>query len=287
MTLEFRPPLRRPTVSVVIPVKDDAVLLRRCLRALAEQTEPADEIVVVDNASIDDSATIARAAGAHVVVCTAAGIPAAAATGYDNATGDLVLRLDADSLPSATWIADLRRTFARRPDVAVLTGGARFVDGPRMLRAPLAATYLGLYALLGFLALGHLPLFGSNLAFRRTAWQHVSTEVHRVDSELHDDFDLAFHLGADHRIRYARRTGMGISMRPFGDRRAFHTRIARGLRTVTSHWPDDLPHRRVARRVRRAWEAARAGRIERRAGGRRQPAEIIPLVHPAPIEAAS
>ena len=251
MTLESRPLPHRPTVSVVIPVKDDAVMLRRCLRALAEQTEPPDEIVVVDNGSRDDSADVAHAAGARVVECAATGIPAAAATGYDHATGDLVLPLDADSLPAPTWIADLCRDFARRPDIAVLTGGAHFVDGPRALRRPLAATYLGLYALLGFAALGHLPLFGSNLAFRRTAWRSVSTEVHRADAEVHDDFDLAFHLGGRHRIAYSRRADMGISMRPFDDRRAFGTRIARGFHTVVSHWPDELPHRRVARRLRR------------------------------------
>ncbi|MDF2578877.1 MAG: glycosyl transferase family 2 [Microbacterium sp.] len=251
MTLESRPLPHRPTVSVVIPVKDDAVMLRRCLRALTEQTETPDEIVVVDNGSRDDSADVAHAAGARVVECAATGIPAAAATGYDHATGDLVLRLDADSLPAPTWIADLCRDFARRPDIAVLTGGARFVDGPRALRRPLAATYLGLYALLGFAALGHLPLFGSNLAFRRTAWRSVSTEVHRADAEVHDDFDLAFHLGGRHRIAYSRRADMGISMRPFDDRRAFGTRIARGFHTVVSHWPDELPHRRVARRLRR------------------------------------
>lgn len=42
-----------PTLSVVIPVKDDAAELRRCLRALARQTLPPDEIIVVDNASTD------------------------------------------------------------------------------------------------------------------------------------------------------------------------------------------------------------------------------------------
>ncbi|MFS0714339.1 glycosyltransferase family 2 protein [Microbacterium sp. 2P01SA-2] len=266
MTLASRPPTSRPTVSVVIPVKDDAAMLQRCLRALAEQSRRPDEIVVVDNGSRDDSAEVARAAGARVVECLAAGIPAAAATGYDHATGDLVLRLDADSLPSPTWIAGLCRDFARRPHVAVLTGGARFIDGPRALRRPLAATYLGLYALLGFAALGHLPLFGSNLAFRRAAWRSVSREVHRGDAEVHDDFDLAFHLGGRHRIAYSRRTDMGISMRPFDDRRAFRTRIARGFHTVVSHWPDELPHRRVARRLRRA---GRQGAISRAAEARR------------------
>ena len=41
------------TCSVVIPVRNDAAYLERCLRALREQTRVPDEIVVVDNASSD------------------------------------------------------------------------------------------------------------------------------------------------------------------------------------------------------------------------------------------
>ena len=55
------------TISVVIPVYNDAALLRRCLEALAAQTRRADEIVVVDNGSTDDSAEVARRGGARVV----------------------------------------------------------------------------------------------------------------------------------------------------------------------------------------------------------------------------
>ena len=85
-----------PAVSVVIPVKDDAALLTRCLSALAAQDRPVDEIIVVDNGSSDDSADRARAAGARVVRCDDPGIPAAASAGYDAARGDLILRRDAD-----------------------------------------------------------------------------------------------------------------------------------------------------------------------------------------------
>ncbi|RIJ54999.1 glycosyltransferase, partial [Clavibacter lycopersici] len=71
--------LVRPTVSVVIPVRDDAGHLRACLQALAGQTVAPDEVVVVDNASRDDSAEVARLAGARVVHEPVVGIPAAAA----------------------------------------------------------------------------------------------------------------------------------------------------------------------------------------------------------------
>ncbi|MCT9820509.1 glycosyltransferase family 2 protein [Microbacterium sp. W1N] len=235
------------TVSVVIPVKDDAVALRRCLRALQLQTRQPDEVIVVDNASTDASAAVAHDAGAVVTFCGAPGIPAAAAHGYDRAGGDLVLRLDADCVPAASWAAEVVAAFERRRDVSAFTGGARFIDGPRALRRPLAAAYLTAYAVAAAPALGHLPLFGSNLAFRRSAWTDVRHRAHRHDPELHDDLDLSFHLGERHRIRFARHTAMGMSMRPFTDARGFVRRVARGARTVTAHWPQDFPPLRWTR----------------------------------------
>lgn len=228
-------------ISVVIPVKDDADELRRCLRALHLQTRAADEVVVVDNGSSDASARVAQDAGARVIRCERPGIPAASSAGYDAATGDLILRLDADCIPAQTWVETMAAGFAGRPDVSVFTGGARFVDGPLALRTWLAAVYLGAYAAVTVPTLGHLPLFGSNLAFRRAAWQSIRTHVHRQDAELHDDLDLAFHLGERHRIRYLRGAAMGISMRPFTGGAGFAQRVRRGVRTVLVHWPADFP----------------------------------------------
>lgn len=249
-------PRAADAISVVIPVKDDAVALRRCLRALALQTRRPDEIVVVDNGSADDSAAVAASAGARVVPCATPGIPAAAATGYDASRGALVLRLDADCVPASTWVETMADAATRRPDASVFAGGARFADGPRRLRRPLAAAYLGAYAAVLVPTLGHLPVFGSNLAFRRTAWESVRTAAHTDDPELHDDLDLAYHFGERHRIVYVPEAAMGISMRPFGDRRAFRRRIRRGARTVLSHWPADFPPVRWMRlRMRRVLHA--------------------------------
>ena len=235
------------TVSVVIPVKDDAGHLRQCLTALARQTRHPSEIIVVDNDSADSSAAVAAAFGATVVHCDRPGIPATSALGYDTATGDLILRLDADCIPSDTWVAETVDAFVRHPRVSVFTGGARFIDGPRVLRAPLAGAYLGAYAAATAPALGHLPLFGSNLAFRRSAWLSVRADVRRDDPEVHDDLDLAFHLGERHRIRYLPNTGMGISMRPFVSGRAFARRTRRGFHTVIRRWPQDFPSVRWVR----------------------------------------
>ena len=79
----------RSTVSVVIPSRNDAAMLKTCLSLLSQQSRPADEIIVVDNSSSDDTADICRAAGVRHIPVDLQGIPATAATGFDAAAGEL------------------------------------------------------------------------------------------------------------------------------------------------------------------------------------------------------
>ncbi|HEY1105655.1 MAG TPA: glycosyltransferase family A protein, partial [Agromyces sp.] len=112
------------TISVVIPSLDDAEFLIVCLRALAAQTRPADEVIVVDNGSVDDTAAVARSAGARVLVEATRGIWPATATGFDAARGEIIARLDADSVPAPGWLAEVeRRMSARDRPPGVTTGG--------------------------------------------------------------------------------------------------------------------------------------------------------------------
>ena len=54
-------------ISVVIPCRNDAEFLRKCLLALQKQERPADRIIVVDNGSTDESAAVAREAGVEAI----------------------------------------------------------------------------------------------------------------------------------------------------------------------------------------------------------------------------
>ena len=236
-------------VSVVIPVRDDARLLERCLDALARQTVAPLEVVVVDNGSSDDSAAVARARGARVVEEPRVGIPAAAATGYDAAAGAVIARLDADSLPPTDWVERVQEALARRPDAVAVTGVGVFRDSPPVLRRLYAALYLGSYYALGHLAAGHHVLWGSSMAVRRPAWERVSGAVHRDDAELHDDMDLALVLGPAARIALVPALTVGVSARSLRGGAQWRRRMRRAFRTLEVNWRDAPPWQRWAARL--------------------------------------
>jgi cellulose synthase/poly-beta-1,6-N-acetylglucosamine synthase-like glycosyltransferase len=236
-----------PTVSVVIPARDDAPALRRCLRALAAQTVAPAEVIVVDNGSRDDTADVARAHGARVVPEPRPGIPAAAATGYDAATGDVVGRLDADSVPGPRWVEDVAAALAA-PGVVAVTGTGRFAEHGRLGGAT-AGAYLGAYYGLCFLALAHLPVWGSSMAVRRTAWLAVRDRVHRHDPELHDDLDLAFLLAPLGRVRLDRSLRVDVSARSLRGAAQLRRRFRRAFRTLAVNWRDTPPWERWSARL--------------------------------------
>lgn len=225
-----------PSLSVVIPCKDDAGPLARCLEALGTQTMAPLEIIVVDNNSTDESGRVAVSHGATVLREPAPGIAAAASAGYDAAVGEVIVRCDADTIPPADWLQRIAERFEAEPDLAVLTGPGYFHD-TGSLRARLADIgYMQAYFVAMGAAMAHWPPFGSNLAFRRKVWSSVRERVHRLDPEVHDDVDLGFALDPSHCMAYDRALSVGISARALAGGAAARRRFKRAFHTIGLHW---------------------------------------------------
>lgn len=244
------PARAEPTVSVVIPVRDDAVYLERCLLALAAQTSPPLEIVVVDNGSTDDSAAVARRHGARVVEQPQVGIPIASATGYDAAVGDVIARLDSDSRPGPEWVATVQRLFAEHPEADALTGSGLLETDEGEAQPVRSRLYLGPYFVLVQWALANLPVFGSAMALRRSVWERVGADVCRHDADVHDDMDLSVHLGPGAIVLFDDRLTLPVSARPLEHVPSMLRRGWRGMYTLARHWPREHPVGRHVRRLR-------------------------------------
>jgi glycosyltransferase involved in cell wall biosynthesis len=222
-------------ISVVIPALNDSDMLQRALAALAAQTRLADEIVVVDNGSTDDTADVARRAGARVVVEPKRGIPAATAAGFDAATGALIGRLDADSVPATNWIAEFERRFDRNPELSAITGPGKFYGANRLVRAAGELLYIGGYFWAMTWLLGHPPLFGSNFAIRKSAWLQIRESCHRDVRELHDDLDLSFQFTVGMRIEFDKKLRVGVSSRPFSSAAGLRRRLHWAYTTIATN----------------------------------------------------
>ena len=91
-------------LSVVIPARNEAATVGKVAavlrRSLMERTPVVDELVVVDDGSTDETATVASAAGAVVVPAADDGTPTGKGSamwrGLAATTGDLVAFCDAD-----------------------------------------------------------------------------------------------------------------------------------------------------------------------------------------------
>lgn len=99
-------------ISVIVPAYNAAQTLPACLTALHSQTQPPDEIIVVDDGSQDQTAALARAYGAQALAQPHCGPAAARNLGLRQAIGDIVLFTDADCEPEAAWVAEMLRPFA-------------------------------------------------------------------------------------------------------------------------------------------------------------------------------
>jgi glycosyltransferase involved in cell wall biosynthesis len=195
-------------VSVVIPCLNEAQSIESCVRSarrVLEQHAIAGEVVVADNGSEDDSAALAKAAGARVVEEERRGYGSAYLAGFAAARGTYIITADADQTYDFKEIPRF---------VASLENGADMVIGNRMNNIvpgamPWLHRYIGNPILSGFLNLlyrsgvhdAHCGMRAlrrdtlPRLQLRSTGMEFASEMVVRaVKEDLQiDEFDIEYH----------------------------------------------------------------------------------------------
>lgn len=187
-----------PLISAIICTHNREQYLGAAIDSLLAQTLDSYEIIVVDNASTDSTAAIAKARAStgkvRYLYESTLGLSVARNTGAAAAQGPIVAYLDDDAEASAGWLAALLKVFDENAKVAIAGGKVTLIwppdaHPPRWLSADLSSG-LGAYDLGDEVRYIQQPSFtprGLNYAVRKQFLQDVGgfdTHLGRVGKNL-------------------------------------------------------------------------------------------------------
>lgn len=178
-------------ISIVIPVYNEATQLNACLRAIGRLDQSAFEVIVVDNNSTDETVAVAeRFDFVKLLREPKQGVLHARKRGFDAVKGDIIARIDADSILPRDWTLKVAEVFEDQ-SVDAVSGVAQYYN---VAWAPLINRIdLFFRRRLARQLKGKVYLWGANMAMRRQAWELVRPEL--CDrGNMHEDFDIAIHL---------------------------------------------------------------------------------------------
>lgn len=127
---DSRPEGNAPRLTVIVPARNAAGTLPRCLSALAASTLPPSEVIVVDDGSTDSTGALAARLGARVLRLSDGPLGPASARnrGAELARSEILVFVDADVAVRTETLARIRDRFSADPDLAALFGS--YDDNP-------------------------------------------------------------------------------------------------------------------------------------------------------------
>jgi glycosyltransferase involved in cell wall biosynthesis len=110
-------------LSVIVCAHNEARYLAACLHSLLAQSRLPDEILVINNASTDETRAVALELPAvRVVDEPRKGLVTARETGRRVASGDVLVYVDADCRAPIAWLARVERRFQSDPQCSRYQG---------------------------------------------------------------------------------------------------------------------------------------------------------------------
>ena len=246
-------------VSIIVCCHNSARLLPETLACLATQklwsASPACEVIVVDNASIDQTAETAIVSWPdetriplRIVQEPMLGLTAARLRGISEAKYEFICFVDDDNRVSPDWIENVFRLMTEHPEVGAC--GGRVEAQPETVLPPWFDQFQSYYAVgpqaerAGDVTESRGYLWGAGLCLRRKAWGTL-TENH-FDFLLSDRKGKSLSSGGDAELCYA--------LRLAGWRLWYEPRL-----TMRHFLPDARLKWSYLRRLSRAFGAATAG----------------------------
>ncbi len=155
-------------ISLIIPAYNEEKYLPVCLEYVERHRTPDMlEIIVIDNASTDRTAEVARKfKNVKVVREENKGLTYARARGLLEAKGDILAYIDADTQMPSGWLETISREFEKNPRLVGLSGPYVYYDLTRFEN--MAVAFYWMLALPIYWILGYM-MVGGNFAAKKSA----------------------------------------------------------------------------------------------------------------------
>lgn len=124
----------RPSITVIIPAYNYAASLGRAVASVVPQLLPADELLVIDDGSTDDTPRVVEALhqqypGAFRSIRKSnGGLASVRNLGIESARNDWLIFLDADDEQAEGALVLIRDHLVSQPDTRMVIGGHRSID---------------------------------------------------------------------------------------------------------------------------------------------------------------
>ena len=112
-------------ISVIIPVRNEADKIERCLEAVFNQTIKPHEVIVVDGHSTDKTVGNAKKFPVKILYEDYGTVGGARQVGVENAEGDFIAFTDADCIPEKNWLENLIKEFDNSNNIVGVGGGTK------------------------------------------------------------------------------------------------------------------------------------------------------------------
>jgi peptidoglycan-N-acetylglucosamine deacetylase len=165
---------KSPLISVIVPAHNEEAFIGKCLDSLMKQTldKKFFEVIVINNASNDRTAKIARKYKVRVIEEKRKSVVLARQKGANAAKGEIIVSADADTIYPKNWLARIKQDFDKDPELIAVAGWIYYTKTPTFFNLFNAFNqevnlFLEKYT-------GRFPIaYAANLAFRKYALEAI------------------------------------------------------------------------------------------------------------------
>ena len=212
--------MKKIDVSVIIPAYNEEKFIEKSIRSVKEQkTKLNYEIIVVDNNSKDRTKEIAKEQNVKVVSEKKQGVGAARRTGTENAKGEIVVHIDADTRLYPNHLEKVKKFFEEDKELACLGGYFVFYDAPMWKSFFRKVLYSPLVYFAKTSSKGALGPMGNNMAFKRSFYE--GTKGFNKNLKFGEDMEICKELKKFGKIKTCPNLKVKVSSRRYKLSRKF------------------------------------------------------------------